>query len=167
MNTRLEDVLMSSNKDGMVDFVQSNENVFPELVQLALLDKKPFSQRAAFILVACMNDNDHRVRKEMKFILEALPLKPDGQQRDLLRVVQRMELSEEQEGALFSISVDIWEKLGKKPATRYHAFHTMLKVAEKYPELVNEIKILASEEYTESLSPGIRHSLQRKIDKLL
>lgn len=72
-----------------------------------------------------------------------------------------MELNEEQEGILYDYCVNIWETLSKKQSVRFHAFKTLVETARKYPELSTEITALADEQYTETLTPGVKASITR------
>lgn len=43
----------------------------------------------------------------------------------------------------------------------------ILSLVNKFPELKEEIKLWTQEQYTESLSPGIKDSLNKQIHKIL
>jgi len=70
-----------------------------------------------------------------------------------------MELNEEQEGYLFNVCVTIWEKINKKPSVRFTAFKFIIKIANKHPELSNEIAFFTQNQYFISLSPGVKKSI--------
>jgi hypothetical protein len=56
-----------------------------------------------------MSPNDRRIRKYIKRIIDVLPTKMDSQQRELLIVLQRMELNDNYEGCVFDICTKIWQ----------------------------------------------------------
>ena len=161
--TDLEQVLVNSHKEGMIEYVDSHPEDFDELVKLSIEDKQPFSWRAAWLLWSCMTKNDQRVFHYIDSMIKTLPTKRDGHQRELVKILSDMELNEDQEGQVFDICVSLWEKIGKKPSIRYTAFKEILKIAQKYPELANEISFLTQEHFTETLSPGVRKSINRMI----
>lgn len=161
--TDLEQVLINSYKAGMIEYVESHPEDFDELVKLSIEDKQPFSWRAAWLLWSCMTKNDQRVFHYIDSMIKTLPTKRDGHQRELVKILSDMELNEDQEGQVFDICVSLWEKIGKKPSIRYTAFKEILKIAQKYPELANEISFLTQEHFTETLSPGVRKSINRMI----
>lgn len=161
MNTNLEDILHNSYKKGMVAYVKNNPEVIGELMKLSITNKKPFSLRAALILSDCIEENDERLIAFIPSILEALPACSDGQQRDLFRVLKKMELTDDQEGQVFEMAIDIWCQLAKQPGTRYLAYMMLIDIANKYPELLHEIILLSTDEYFEKLSPGIKRVLLR------
>ena len=114
-----------------------------------------------------MDENDERIQKRIPDLIAAVEGKKDGHQRELLKILYLMELTEEHEGLLFSICSDIWEKIGKNPSVRFTAFQFIIKIAKNYPELFNEIEFLMQDHYVESLSPGIRRSLLRRLGREL
>ncbi len=87
--------------------------------------------------------------------------KKDGHQRELLKILYRMELSEEQEGIVFDLCMNVWEQVGKAPSVRHNAFRMISRIASKYPGLSNEIAMITQEHYLETLSPGVRRSVMK------
>lgn len=163
METALEKSLTSFYKDGMIRFLADHPEDFEEAVQLAVSDKQPYSWRAAWLLWSCMEVNDERIRKYIPTMLDVLPSLKDGQQRELIKILCNMELDELSEGRLFNFCMDLWEQIHKKPSVRWNAFMYILQMAGKYPELMNEVAWLTQEQYLETLSPGVRHSLHRRM----
>jgi len=166
METPLEHVLMNSYKEEMIAFVADNPQYFDELVLLAMKEKQPYAWRAAWLLWSCIEENDPRLHSYIPQFMDSLPEKKDGHIRELVKILTSMELDEEQEGRLFDYCVTVWEKLGHRPSIRYMAFRFLVKMAKKHPELGNEIGLFAQEHYTESLSPGIKHSINKMIKEL-
>ncbi len=74
-----------------------------------------------------------------------------------------MELSEEHEGYLYNVCVDIWEKINKKPSVRFTAFKFIIKIAKKHPVLSNEIALLVQNQYLDSLSEAAKKSISKMI----
>ena len=167
METPLEVILMNTRKEGMMKFVEDNPDSFSELIQLSLANKQPYSWRAAWLLDSCMEDNDIRVAKYCNAILDTIPDKKDGYQRDLLRILSRMDLDDEQEGRYFDTCISLWEHISKIPSVRYLAFQGIVKLAKKYPELLDEVKLLTQDHYLDELSPGVKHSIKRLLKTLI
>jgi hypothetical protein len=113
-----------------------------------------------------MSPNDRRIRQHIKQIIDVLPAKKDSQQRELLMVLQQMELNDKQEGYLFDICTKIWEKTNKNPSLRYNAFKLMIKISKKHPGLCIETNYLADPMYIDSLSVSVRKSIYRMLGKL-
>jgi hypothetical protein len=161
VESALEEKLISSYKKEMVSFLKSHPEYFDEAVKLAISDKQPFSWRAAFLLTSCMEENDKRIQKYIKAIVDSIKSKKDGHQRELIKILYKMDIKEKYEGVLFDICMSIWEGIGKDPSVRITALKFILKVATKHPELMEEIFFLTQDHYLESLSPGVKRSIER------
>jgi hypothetical protein len=166
MPSELKNILISSPKEGMTAFLKSRPEYFNEALDLAISDDQPFAWRSAFLLSSCMKDNDDRVKKYLKSIINSLPSKSDGHQRDLLRILYRMKLTDKNEGLVFDTCIRLWEQIGKASSVRVMAFKFIIKIAKQYPELLSEISVLMQDHYLESLSPGIKCSARRMIDEI-
>ena len=110
--------------------------------------------------------NDSRIKPHIQKIIQVLPKLEDGHQRELLKILLKMDLEKSFEGLLFDLFVDLWEQVRKQPSVRSFAFKGMVKVAEKYPELKNEVLLLTQSHYINPLSPGIRKSILKSIKNL-
>jgi hypothetical protein len=161
--SELERVLIDSYKDGMVAYVNSTPAAFDELIELSLSDKQPFAWRAAFILSSVMKKNDKRVSKKIDKAIEVIDGKPDGHQRELLKILLKLELAEEQEAKLVDICIALWKNIEAKPALRFYALRMLMNIAEKYPDLENEIRLLTTDMYMDSLSQGIRRVIEKRL----
>jgi hypothetical protein len=150
----------------MIAYLNSHPEDYVEAIHLAMTDRKPYGWRAAWLLWSCMTENDSRIQPYIKSFINSLETKPDGHQRELLKILQFMELDEEDEGILFNVCVNLWLKMNSQPSVRFTAFAFMCKMAGKYPELLHEVLLLTEEHYIEKLSPGIKHAVLRIIEKL-
>ncbi len=162
----LESKLISCYKEEMISFLKSHPEHFDEAIKLAISDKQPYSWRSAWLLWSCMEENDKRIQKHIKSIVESIKTKKDGHQRELLKILYQMEIKEKYEGVLFDICITIWEGIGKNPSVRITALKFILKVANKHPELLEEIVFLTQDHYLESLSPGVKRSIERMMKEV-
>jgi len=163
METQLEHILTNSFKAGMISYVKSHPEDFDELIKLAISDKQPYSWRAAWLLWSCMEKNDKRVTGYLKEIIDALHSRGDNQIRELLMILQRLDLNEDYEGELFDVCVNVWKEIGKKPSIRHKAFQHIVKIGKKYTELSNEIIYLTQPNYLATLSTGVKSSIHRMV----
>ncbi|MBI2416403.1 MAG: hypothetical protein HYV28_00545 [Ignavibacteriales bacterium] len=163
MDSPLEHILISTYKVDMIAFMNTHPEAFDEAVTLALSDKQPYSWRAAWLLWSCMKENDRRVKKHLGKIVAYLPVAKDNQKRELLKILFVMELDDEQEGRVFDACIALWKDITKDPSIRVNAFKMLLKIAEKYPELMHEILMLTDTHYLATLSPGAQHSVSKLI----
>jgi len=163
METRLEKILTRSYKKDMLDHIRTYPEDFDELIQLAMSNKEPYSWRAAWLLWSCIRKNDERLLKYVDKMIDLLPSMGDSQQRELLKILYLMEYDEDSEGKLFDLSLSIWEKLGIQPSLRFNALKIIIKITKKHPELKQELSFLLQNEYLESLTPGVKHSINKMI----
>lgn len=164
METKLEWILNNSIKADMIAFIAANPVYFEKLIQLALTPAHPCSWRASWLLWSCMKKNDHRVRKHQEEIIHILPHVNDNQQRELLLILQNMEIDQIYQGRLFELCIDIWKQNYKRPSVRYNAFRVIHKIAVENQDLIYELKMMSGEEYLESLSSTVRKAIHRMIN---
>jgi len=152
-------------KEELTAFLERHPERLEQVIDTALTDEQPQAWRAAWLLNHSIKENDQRVKTHIKQILKVIKAKKDGHQRELLKILYKMELSEKQEGLLFDICMSIWESIHKSPSVRGTAFIYLIKIFQKYPELKNEIEHLTQSHYTATLSPGIKHSFNKIIEE--
>ena len=167
MRSQLKYKLISSYKEEMVAFLKSHPEYFNEAIELAISDDQPFAWRSAFLLGSCMEDNDTRIKKYVNPIFASIKTKKDGHQRDLLRILYRMQLTDKSEGITFDICIRLWEQISKDPSVRITALKFIIKTAKQHPELLNEITVLMQDHYLESLSPGVKKSVNRMLREII
>jgi len=161
LQSKLKHILVTARKTDMVDYIKANDAAFEEAIQLALSDEQPYAWRASWVLWACMEANDHRIKPHLKSFIELLPKKPYNIQREFLMILQRMEITGDEEGKLFDQCVRIWEKIGLQASVRHNAFRMMAKIARNHPELKHELKLLTEPHYLEPLSPGVKRAVHK------
>jgi len=165
METSLEHILTSAYKTAMIAYMDAHPECFEEAVNLAISDKQPYSRRSAWLLWSCMIENDQRIRGHVKNIIDTLTTKHDDHQRELLKILLQMELTEEYEGLLYPVCVAVWEKLNKRPSVRLTAFKIIIKIAGNHPDLSHEIVLLTQEPYLDSLSLAVKKSISKMLMK--
>ena len=164
----LEEILKTRfDKEYLFSYLTENPEQFDKALQIAISDEQPQAWRAAWVINHCIKYNDSRIKKIANKIIKKLKTKEDGHQRELLKILGKIDLTEKQEGYLFDISMTIWESIEKSPSVRIVAFRSLVKIVEKYPDLKNEIEHLTRSHYTEKLSPGIKNSFMKIKKELL
>lgn len=166
MSETLRSVLIRRRKSEMVEFMNNHPGSFDQAIKLALENEENLSWRATWLVAGIMKKNDPRVKPFIQKIINVLPDREDGHQRELLKILLKMELDEDFESLLFDISVTLWEQVRKQSSVRYYAFQGMMKVVEKYPELKNEVLSLAQPHFVNTLSPGVRKGIYKKLNEL-
>ncbi len=165
MKTELEHILSTSYKEEMIAFMSSHPECFEEAIELTISDKQPYAWRAAWLLWSCLEENDQRVSPYIERIVRSISSKKDGHQRELLKILEQMDLDEEAEGFVFNICVSLWEAIDKTPSVRYTAFRFMVKIAKKYPDLTKEISFLTQNRYLETLSSAGKKAILKMVNK--
>jgi hypothetical protein len=155
------------DKVTIINNLKSSEEYFDAAVELALGNTQPQSWRAVWIVRQSIEKNDKRIQPYISDFIKIMKDRPEGQQREILKLLEFMEWDEEQEGRLFDICMTIWEKISHKPALRITAFKIMMQIAVRYPELKGEMEVFMGEDYTDTLSPGIKRSFEKMYAKLL
>lgn len=164
--SKLEFVLLNERKEGMIEFVEDNTDIFEELLNLAISNKRKVSWRAAWVLGHTTREHDKRLQTHILTIIKSIDGKVDGHQRELLKILEKNRITEECESPLFDTCLSIWQDIYKKPGTRVTALRHLIKIAKKYPELRNEIFPLLDERYIETLSPGIKQVVLKMVGEL-
>jgi hypothetical protein len=163
--TKLEFILTSLHKAAMISAMAAHPELFDEAVELALSDTKRFSQRAAWLLWSCFEKNDKRIKPHIKRILSSLRNKSGNHQRELINILLKMELDEEDESRLFDICISLWENVHNKTSIRYTAFKFISATARKYPDLSQEINLLTQPNFLEFLSPSATKAVLKMAGK--
>ena len=164
--TELQRVLVSNYKEGMVRYLDHHPQDLKELVELAIEDLQPYSWRAAWLLAGYIQSGNVFVQNYLNTILTVLPSRAHNQQRDLLRLIDKLSLSEEQASRLYDLSVGLWEQVALAPAVRYNAFKQMVRIIKRYPELRHELELVLEPRYTHDLTKGVRHSVGKMVKDL-
>ncbi len=165
-SSKLENILISTNKVGMISYLKNHPEDFESAINFAVSFKQPYSWRAASLLGSCMENNDKRIQKHVKRILDTFLNADDGHQRELLKILLNMKLRKEHEGILFDKCMTIWESINKQPSVRFTAFKFVQKMAEKYPELSSEVNFITQDQYLKTLSPAVKKSFLKGYMKL-
>lgn len=162
----LDIVLSKFFKKDVFNFMNQFPEEFESIVALTITDEKPICWRAAWVVQTFMEQDDERVQPYVDAILQIIPQKEDGHQRELLKILAQMNLNDDRESILYDECVAIWESVRKKPGTRYFAFQQMVKMVEKYPELMQEIHAVTQPQHINTLSPGVRQGVVKLIQQL-
>jgi hypothetical protein len=167
MNDSLENILVTRfNKDELISFISKYPAQFDKALKISLSDIQPQAWRAAWVLGHSIQNNDERIMAHIPKIIKAVKTKKDGHQRELIKILEKMDISEAHEGYLFDIYIKIWTDIYKSPSVRIVAFKALVRIVKKYPELINEIESLTQNHFTETLSPGIKHYFAKLVKEL-
>jgi hypothetical protein len=149
------------DRDYIFRFLQTDENIITEALDTALYGVHPHAWRSAWCIVHFLNSGDIKLQSRLDELLERTAnAKPDGYQRELLKLISKCQLDETQYGRLADMCFNIWEQPRKQGSVRSEAFKTLMTIAQLYPDLKPEM-ILVFDSFADTLSHGIKHSLLR------
>ena len=149
-----------------ISVINSSNNRYNEAIKLALSDEKPQAWRCAWILNHCSKKRDARLQPYLVDFMDVVMKKEEGHQREILKLILKMDVDDDNEGKLFDLCMTIWETIDKTPSVRITAFKILVNIAKKYPELAAELKFLTDSDYTDTLSHGIKHSFNKLVKEL-
>ncbi len=155
-----------SSKKPLLDRLRNDPTEVRKAIELALSDKHPQGWRAAWILKDIMKDEDPRLAPYLNQLISGLSNRKDGHQRELIHLVDKFTLSDQQEGILFDACLGIWTSISKSPSVRIIALKQLAAIIKKYPELVHELSHVLEDEYGETLSPAVKRIFKRLREEL-
>ena len=161
-----EDLIQQISGRFDVEEVVSKANNNPKIFKFYaqhLIENTTTSWRAAWVINHSTWKNDNRIAPYISGIINSIEGKRDGHQRELLKIVAKQPLSEDQEGEFFDVCMNLWQDVNKQPAVRYYCMLFIHKTSNKYPEIENELEHLLGDYYLKTLSSGIKRSLFKKI----
>lgn len=151
----------------MLIYVNEHPNLFVDLIEASLDNQHPKAWRAAMLLGHAMKKDDVRLQPYINDLITCLPLlNHDGHQRQLLIILDKLTLNDDQNGHLFNHCLSLWEDVHKIPSTRIRSFQAMVKMTKDFPELKDELRLFATDYYSKTLSKSIKISFERLVFKL-
>jgi len=156
----------SIGKEKIILHLKSDVKCFDFLLRHMQKEVKKTSWRSAWIIHHIMKKNDERLQKPLSKIIKSIQGKTDGHQRELVKIVRKMKLLEDNEGLFFHVCMQIWAEVDKQPAVRYYCGLHIIEMAKKYPEIKKEFDYLTTDYYTQTLSAGIKKNFERELTKI-
>jgi hypothetical protein len=153
-------------KEMMLGYLDDHPELEEYTIQLAYQNLDPQSWRACWLTQLVCTKNDPRLKPHINEMIQSLIGKSDGHQRELLKVIQKADWNEDQEGYLFEQCLSICGSIEKSPSVRITAFRVLAKLIGKYPELWYEIQFIIEEDYLDTLSHGIKNGFIKELAAL-
>lgn len=152
------------DRQAITTHLQEDRDARNHFLEITLLPRD-YAWRATWLLKSAVNaedEYDHFIERAIAI----LPTLKEGHQREILKLFEKLDLRESFEGPLFDVCMSIWEFPGKIPSTRMTAFLFILATVKKYPELKTELDHLTQAHYMETLSPGVKRVLEKRLRAL-
>ncbi len=112
-----------------------------------------------------MKKNDPRVEDYLFEIVNLLPEKKDGHQRELIKILLHMSLDDEEENVVYDFCLKAWKNADHQPSLRHISLRFILDVAKKRGDRREEILELSAPQYLNTLSQGVERSVKKWFDK--
>ena len=104
-----------------------------------------------------------KIQEQVDKIISAIDGKNDGHQRELLKVLLKLNLTDDQLSLLWDICLRIWLDVQKQSSVRISAYKILVNTAKKYKPLSDELIRLTEDKHVSSLSNGIRNSTYKNL----
>jgi hypothetical protein len=169
---QLESVLLVNQpnlKQIAIKYLEDNPLEFKLLIEQSFSDKHPINWRSAWVLAELVHKHqtfrDLIKLKASKIVSMLADFPTSGQQREYLKVLQDIELGEEDMGVLLDLCFN-W-LLDKKVdvAIRVHAMQIIYDYSVKEPDLQPELKAILLEEM-EYGTAGFRGRAKKILSKI-
>lgn len=127
------------------------------------MSEHSFAWRAAWVIHHFSNKYPQQIQKYADKYIAILPkLERDGHIREIISTLINLELTEEQESELFDICYEFIQSNKRQSSVRAVSFKFMMRLADSYPELREEIRIIF-ENIKDYISPGIRNGMEMRL----
>lgn len=146
----------------IVKFLHGNKGYFEQFVNYSLTNNK-HAWRCSWILYHYISEyGKAEIQKYAgEYIASISNITKDGQIRENLKILLKLDLTENQTGDLYDFCLNILWDNKKQSSVRSVAFQFLLTVADNYPELKNEIFEIF-DQIKDHLSEGIKRSMINK-----
>ncbi len=95
MSAQLVEMLKGRiDREATSTYIGRQKDAFNFLVTLMQKEEQPASWRAAWIVNHLSEKNDKRLQKPLHNIIKSIKGKEDGHQRELIKIVRKMQLNE-------------------------------------------------------------------------
>lgn len=145
------DILKEHSKkqcDKIVNWVGGDRKKFDELFHLFLYGEYRLTQRAAWPLSYCAIAHPHFMEHHFQELLDNLkkPNLHDSIKRNTVRLLQTVNIPDDYEGAIMEICFKYLESHDEAVAIKAFSLTILQRLAEKYPEIISEIKLIIDEQ---------------------
>ncbi len=145
----------------------SNPKKHAELVDIFLSEDKVMVQRVAQIIGITGEKKPHLIKPHLEHLIHKLFQNPiDAFKRNVLRIIQYIDLPVELEGKLFDIALTFLKSHDESIAIRVFSMTALRRICENHPELSQEIILTLKLILEENKSEGIQSRGKKELKNL-
>ena len=135
--------------DAIVKFIGKNPERFAELMKCFFENEYRVSQRAAWPMSYCVEKYPELIKPYFKKLLTNLnkPDLHDSVPRNTVRLLQHVEIPEKFHGQVMEICFRYISSPTEAVAIKAFSITVLQKLTKKYPEIINEIKLIIEERW--------------------
>jgi hypothetical protein len=154
------------NVDYIAYCIGEDPELFRELLDLVFEGKHPIPLRASWVVSAVTDKYPVLMKPYVKKVIHHIPqfIHP-GIRRNLLRHIATIEIPKSLEGKLYEECYQWTVSRLEPPANKVHCMQIMFNIAEKEPDLKNELRLVL-EEMIHHESAAIKSRSRQLIKKL-
>ncbi len=143
-----------------------NEVCFDHLYKLSLRSNEQIAMRASAVIERISRKYPYLLLPYTNELIQTIPqLTYIGLKRNFLKAIRYIDYNDEDSGRLMNICFDAIQSTQQKPAIKVYAMDILLKIIEKYPELIVEFQIIL-EQHLYSEIPSIAAHTRQLLKKL-
>lgn len=166
----LTNILQEHSKQHTLEIshgVMQDKQKFRELMNLFLQGDNVVTQRAAWILSHCALQDQKWIRPYIKDMLIRItePGIHDAAKRNVLKIIQDMSLTEDEQGIAADISFRFLADQQSPVAVKVFAMTVLANIAEIRPDINNELRLMIQHEWPYA-GPGFRARAKKIMHKL-
>jgi hypothetical protein len=131
----------------IINYIGSNPDRFKQLIDVFLAGPYRITQRASWPLSYSVQNNPTLIKPHLNSVLNLLKAEPvhDAAKRNIVRLLQFVELPRKQYGKVWTTCVSLMDK--KQPvAIRVFSMTVLGNIAQQEPGLKNELRLLIEEQ---------------------
>jgi hypothetical protein len=145
-----------ANSERIAAYVGHNNLRFAQLMKIVFANKKIITQRAAWVMRICAENNCLLINPYAKKLVLNLKLEHlhDAVKRNTMAILVNINIKEDFEGTLLTTCFDLAYSKKEAIAIRALAIQILIKIAKKEPFIKQELKIVL-EDIIENNSPAL------------
>lgn len=154
----LKDTILKDNSKKhaleLADYIGKDKNRFDELMQLFFGGNYLVTQRSAWVVSMCCDQNPFLITPYLeKLVLNLRNDVHDAVKRNTVRILQTVELPNELLGEAADVCFQLLSSRSEPVAVKVFSMTVLLNIVKRVPELKNELKIIIEDQIPHG-SPG-------------